>query len=55
VLPRFGWIVAAIVSVWVLLAGIIAIRQACDFGTGRAILTAVLALTPYALFRMFVL
>ena len=35
-LIRFG------VAIWVLVAGIIAIRQALDFGTGKAVLTAVL-------------
>jgi hypothetical protein len=30
------------VAIWVLIAGIIAIRQALDIGTGKAILTAVL-------------
>lgn len=41
-IPILGWGVRLVVSVWVLVAGIIAIRQACDFGTGKAILTAVL-------------
>jgi hypothetical protein len=31
-----------VVVIWVLIAGIIAIRQALDFSTGKAILTAVL-------------
>ncbi len=30
-----------------LIAGIIGIRQALDFGTGRAILTALLGFVPY--------
>jgi hypothetical protein len=30
------------VSIWLLVTGIVAIRQALDFGTGKAILTAVL-------------
>lgn len=42
VIPLFGWIVRAVVSIWILIAGIVAIRQALDFGTGRAVLTAVL-------------
>lgn len=40
VVPLVGWIVHVVVSVWVLVAGIIAIRQALDFGTGRAFFTA---------------
>jgi hypothetical protein len=42
VIPLLGWVVRFVVGIWVLVAGIIAIRQACDFGTGKAILTAVL-------------
>lgn len=53
--PVVGWVIAAVVSVWLLLAGIIAIRQACDFGTGRAILTAVLALIPYHALRLWLM
>jgi hypothetical protein len=42
ILPLVGWLVDALLFVWVLVAGIIAIRQALDFGTGRAILTALI-------------
>lgn len=42
VVPILGWLVRAVVSVWILVAGIIAIRQALDFGTGKALLTAFL-------------
>ncbi|MEX2530911.1 MAG: Yip1 family protein [Gemmatimonadota bacterium] len=41
-IPLLGWLVRIVVGVWVLVAGVIAIRQACDFSTGKAILTAVL-------------
>ena len=41
-LPVVGWMLQAVVGIWVLVAGIIAIRQALDFSTGKAILTAVL-------------
>jgi hypothetical protein len=42
VLPLVGFFVRIILPVWMLVAGVIAIRQALDFGTGKAILTAVL-------------
>jgi hypothetical protein len=42
IIPGLGWLVRAVIAIWILVAGIIAIRQACDFGTGRAILTAVI-------------
>jgi len=47
VIPVVGGLVALIAFIWVLIAGIIAIRQALDFGTGRAILTAVLGFIPW--------
>lgn len=52
--PVLAWIVPAVVGIWLLFTGIVAIRQACDFGTGRAIATAVIALIPYALLRVFI-
>ena len=36
-----GSLVQVVVGFWMLAAGIIAIRQALDFSTGKAILTAV--------------
>lgn len=41
-IPIIGWLVRPIVAIWVLIAGIIAIRQALDFGTGKAIATAIM-------------
>ena len=45
--PVVGELIALIAFFWVLIAGIIAIRQALDFGTGRAILPAVLGFIPW--------
>jgi hypothetical protein len=42
IIPLLGGIVRLAVALWVLVAGIIAIRQALDFSTGKAVLTAVL-------------
>ncbi|HZD04559.1 MAG TPA: YIP1 family protein [Longimicrobiales bacterium] len=39
-LPVVGWAIEGIVALWILWAGVVAIRQALDFGTARAILTA---------------
>lgn len=39
-IPLLGALVRLVVVVWVLVAGIIAIRQALDFGTGKAVATA---------------
>lgn len=42
VVPGLGWIVRSAVGIWVLVCGVVAIREALDFSTGRTILTAVL-------------
>ncbi len=42
VLPLIGGSVRFVVAIWMLLAGIIGIRQALDFSTGKAVLTALL-------------
>jgi hypothetical protein len=42
IIPVLGGIIRFGVAMWVLIAGIIAIRQALDVSTGKAILTAVL-------------
>lgn len=54
IVPVLGWFVAIVVAVWLLFTGIVAIRQALDFGTGRALLTALLGLIPYSLLRLLV-
>ncbi|HEX7121974.1 MAG TPA: YIP1 family protein [Gemmatimonadaceae bacterium] len=41
-IPLLGGLIRFFVGIWVLVAGIIAIRQALDFSTGRAIGTAIL-------------
>ena len=42
IVPGVGGLIRLGITVWVLIAGIMAIRQALDFSTGKAILTAVL-------------
>jgi len=42
-IPCLGWAIAFIAGIWSLVAGIVAIREAMDFDTGKAILTAVIA------------
>lgn len=41
-IPLLGGAVRIVVAIWILIAGVIAIRQALDFGTGRALATAVI-------------
>lgn len=42
-IPVVEWIVALIVFVWVIATTIVAIRQALDFSTGRAVVTAIIS------------
>ena len=42
IIPILGGLVRAVVVIWLLATGIVAIRQALDFSTGKAILTAFL-------------
>lgn len=41
IIPFFGRLIAVAVSIWQLVCVIVAIRQALDFSTGKAVLTAV--------------
>ncbi|MEX0856166.1 MAG: YIP1 family protein [Gemmatimonadota bacterium] len=41
-IPALGLLVRFVVGIWVLVCGIVALREALDFSTGKAILTAVL-------------
>ncbi len=45
ILP-LGFAVRGVVGIWMLVTGIVAIRQALDFGTGKALLTAWLGWLP---------
>lgn len=54
VIPLLGWLVNLLVAFWILIAVIVAIRQALDFGTGRALLTAIVGFIPYLILRGFV-
>ena len=47
VIPLVGLIVYPVVWIWLLVAGVIAIRQALDFSTGKAVLTALLGIAAY--------
>jgi hypothetical protein len=46
-IPVLGALVSLIVGIWVLVLGVIAIRHAMDFSTGRAIGTALVGFIPY--------
>ena len=42
ILPLVGGLIEAVVGIWILVAGVIAIRQALDISTGKAIAVAVI-------------
>jgi hypothetical protein len=46
-IPFVGWLIALVGSVWALIAGVIAVRQALDFGTWRAIGTCIVGWLIY--------
>ncbi len=41
-IPILGWLIALAGSIWALVAGVIAVRQALDFDTNKAILTVII-------------
>ncbi|HEX5725562.1 MAG TPA: YIP1 family protein [Longimicrobiaceae bacterium] len=43
IIPILGGLVQFVVWIWILVAGIVAIRQALDVSTGKAVLTALIA------------
>lgn len=44
IIPILGWIVGLVVFVWFIAAAIVALREAFEFDTGRAIATGIVAL-----------
>ena len=47
ILPFLGGLIFLVVGPWMLACGVVAIRQALDFSTGKAIATALIGLLPY--------
>jgi hypothetical protein len=47
VIPVLGWLVQIGVSIWMLVCGVIAVRQALDFTTGKAVGTVLLGWLCY--------
>ena len=44
--PILGGIVGLVVFVWLIVAGVVAIRQALDISTGQAVITALIGFIP---------
>jgi hypothetical protein len=45
-IPILGGIVSLVVFVWMIVAGVIALRQALDLSTGQAVITAIIGIIP---------
>jgi hypothetical protein len=46
-IPVIGWLMAPVAAIWAIVAGVVAVRQALDFDTGKAIITTLIAFIPY--------
>lgn len=51
IIPVLGWLVAMAAAVWMLVTTVVAIRQALDVTTGKAVLTALVAWIPLAILK----
>jgi hypothetical protein len=54
IIPLLGWLVSLAVMVWILVAVVIAIRQALDVTTGKAVLTGLLGMIAWGVIVMAV-
>ena len=52
-IPLIGWLIGVAVSIWVLITGIVAIRQALDISTGKAIAVAFIGWIVMAAISIF--
>ena len=46
-IPLVGWIIMLLAGIWILAAGIIAVRQTLNFATGKAVATCILGWLVY--------
>jgi len=53
-IPCLGAIVALVVAIWMLIAGVIAVRQALDFETSKAILTVIIGWIVYVIIAVVI-
>lgn len=52
-IPLIGWFIGVVVFIWVLVTGIVAIRQALDISTGKAIAVALIGWIIMAVISVF--
>lgn len=51
-LPCLGQLLGLAVAIWMAVAGVIAVRQALDVTTGKAVVTVLVSIVPYLLFAV---
>ena len=44
IIPILGWLVGFVVFIWSIITGVIAVRQACDFDTTKAVFTILVSI-----------
>jgi hypothetical protein len=54
IIPVIGALVRLAVSIWLLITGVVAIRQALDFSTGKAVVTAIVAWIAIVIVTMLI-
>lgn len=54
IVPILGWIAWAVAGIWMLVCGVVAVRQALDFTTGKAIGTVLLGWLCYVVIGVLV-
>lgn len=53
-IPCVGWVIAILAGIWSLVAGVIAVREALNFDTGKAVITVVIGWTVVFVIGMLV-
>ena len=51
IVPLLGGLAYMLLIPWLIAAGVVAVRQALDFSTGKAVLTVILGILPYLIVR----
>ena len=54
IIPILGWLASFAIMIWILVAVVIAIREALDVSTGKAVMTGLLGMIAWAVIAMAV-
>jgi hypothetical protein len=53
ILPFVGWVASVVASVWIVIAGFVAVRQALDIGNFKTLLTILIGGAVYSFLALF--